>query len=122
MGTVAVVLALALRAGAQPVPCTDPVGCDLARVVATAACAPRAVKSTIRRVIVRVQRQVASAQRAAGRGEPHVSELRLARAATRVAALGERLATLAERGRVADDCAKAVGRDIAALGDDLAAL
>src|SRR5262245_20013106 len=100
----------------------DAIGCDVALVTGTLACAPRPVRASVKRVLRRVGRQVAIAARADDRGEPHVAALQLGRAADRVDALATRLAALRERSRIGDDCAQAVGEPLDRLATDLATL
>jgi len=119
-------LALVARVAAgQPV-CPaegfDAVACDVALVTAAAGCAPRAVKTVVKKMLKRVERRVASARSAAARGEPHGSAVQLAKAADKAAALGTKLQALRERGRLAEDCAQPMASHLEELGADLAAL
>jgi hypothetical protein len=80
------------------------------------------VKGAVRRALRRVERRVATALRAAERGEPHLAAVQLGRAADRAAALGRRLAVLRDRGRLTDDCAQGIGRPVDELANALAGL
>jgi hypothetical protein len=100
----------------------DAVGCDVGLVTAAAGCAPRAVRTVVKRMLRRVERRAASARRAAGRAEPRVAAVQLGRAVDTVGALRARLQALGERGRLMDDCAQPIGRQLDDLTATLTAL
>ena len=122
-------LALALTApaaAAQPASCPgdgfDALGCDTALVRAATDCAPRTVKGFVKRTVRGVDRHVASARKADGRGDTRLAVLLLGRAADRVAALATKLQALRDRGRLPDDCGEPMARQVNALGADIEAL
>jgi hypothetical protein len=122
-----VALTLVTRAPAAAAPSCpgegfDAVDCDVALVTAATGCAPRAVRTVVKRMLRRVQRRVANARTAAERGLPRLSAVQLGRAASKTAALGTRLQALRDRGRLADDCAAPMARHLDDLGADLESL